>query len=106
MNPLTDIVPAVWRKRAYALYALLGVVISGTQVGYAATSNGQPEWLTVVLAVYAYLGVALGFTAASNTTAVTSDGETVEEGHVDIGTALLVLIAVVVILIALGFLPK
>lgn len=34
---------------------------------------GQPDWLTVTLAVYAFLGTALGFTAAGNTP--TSPGE-------------------------------
>lgn len=60
MNVLHEILPAVWRKRAYAAYALAGVLVgalavAGVDVGTA------PD-------VLAYLGVALGLTAASNTT--------------------------------------
>lgn len=66
-NPLTEIVPARARKGIYAGYAFAGLVVGATQVGYAAAEAGQPVWLTVTLAVYAFLGGALGFTAASNT---------------------------------------
>jgi len=67
---LTDIIPASVRRRVYAVFAVLGVVIGATQVGYAAADAGQPVALTVVLAVYAFVGGALGFTAAQNTPAV------------------------------------
>ena len=61
MNPLTDILPAKVRKYVYAVYALAGVVVgalavAGVEVGKA------PD-------VLAYLGIALGLTAASNTPA-------------------------------------
>lgn len=60
-NPLTDIIPAKARKYIYALFALAGVVIgalaiAGVDVGKA------PD-------VLAYIGIALGLTAASNTPA-------------------------------------
>jgi len=60
-NPLTDIIPAKARKYIYALFALAGVIIgalaiAGVDVGKA------PD-------VLAYIGIALGFTAASNTPA-------------------------------------
>lgn len=64
---LTDIVPAETRKKVYAGYATLGVAIGATQVGFTAANTDQPTWLTVTLAVYAYLGTAVGFVAASNT---------------------------------------
>lgn len=64
---LTDIIPASYRKIAYAVFAVLGVIIGAVQVGYAAAEAGQPVALTVVLAVYAFVGGALGFTAAQNT---------------------------------------
>ena len=60
-NPLQDIIPAKARKYVYAVYALAGVVIgalaiAGVDVGKA------PD-------VLAYVGIALGLTAASNTPA-------------------------------------
>lgn len=65
MNPLTDILSPSLRKYLYAAYALAGVVLGGLQVGYG--SEG-PGWLDVALRVFAYLGIALGATAASNVT--------------------------------------
>lgn len=59
--------PAKWRKVIYATYAILGVVIGATQVGFAAAEVGQPVWLTVTLAVYAFVGGAVGLTATSHT---------------------------------------
>lgn len=64
---LQDIVPAHYRKIAYAAYALIGVLLGAIQVGYGAAEAGQPVPLTVALAVYAFLGGALGVTAAANT---------------------------------------
>ena len=60
-NPLTNIIPAQYRKYVYAAYALAGLVvgalaIAGVNVGAA------PE-------VLAYVGAALGLVAASNTPA-------------------------------------
>ncbi len=60
-NVLTDIVPARFRKYLYALYALAGLVtgalaVAGVDVGKT------PD-------VLAYVGIALGLTAASNTPA-------------------------------------
>jgi hypothetical protein len=66
-NPLTDIVPAPVRKIIYSVYAALGLVLSGSQVGLSAANVDQPVWLTVTLAIYAFFGTALGATAASNT---------------------------------------
>lgn len=66
-NPLTDVLPATYRKIAYLIYGLVGVGIGATQVGFVAANTDQPTWLTVALAVFAYIGIALGFTAAANT---------------------------------------
>lgn len=66
-NPLTDVLPATYRKIAYLIYGLVGVGIGATQVGFVAANADQPTWLTVALAVFAYIGIALGFTAAANT---------------------------------------
>ena len=66
-NPLIDIVPAPVRKIAYAVYASVGIIFGCIQVGISAAGGGQPVWLNVCLAIFAFLGGALGFTAASNT---------------------------------------
>lgn len=65
---MKDILPAAIRRRIYYLFAWAGICIGGVQVGFATASSHQPVALTVVLAVYAYLGTALGFTAGANTT--------------------------------------
>lgn len=64
MNPLTGILTPAVRRYVYAAYALVGIVLGAIQVAYGVT---EPQWLTVSLAVYAFLGTALGLTAASNT---------------------------------------
>jgi hypothetical protein len=66
VNPLIGIVPAPYRKTAYSIFALIGVVLGAIQVGYGAASAHQPTWLVVALAVYAFVGGGLGLTAASN----------------------------------------
>lgn len=73
---LRDILPAAQRKAVYALYVVIGVLIGALQVGYTAVPGAdQPTWLTVALAVYAYVGVAVGATAASNTTSYPSQSD-------------------------------
>lgn len=59
--------PPKARAIIYQVYAAAGLLVGATQVGYSAADLGQPAWLVVILAVYAFLGVALGITAASNT---------------------------------------
>jgi hypothetical protein len=65
-SPLTDIVAAPYRKIAYRVFAVLGVILGAVQVGYGAASAPQPSWLLIALSVCAFLGGAFGFTAASN----------------------------------------
>ena len=67
MRPDITALPPDVRAWIYWFYAALGVLIGSTQVAYAAAELGQPVWLTVTLAVYAYLGAGFGLTAASNT---------------------------------------
>ncbi len=64
MNPLVDRPDA--RRRVYIAFWLVGLGLGGTQVGYAAAESGQPTWLTVALAVYAFLGAGVGYTAQAN----------------------------------------
>ena len=59
--------PPAARASIYYGFAVVGVALGATHVGFAAANAGQPTWLTVSLAVYAFVGPALGLTAASNT---------------------------------------
>ena len=63
----TVALPPKTRATLYLVFSLLGLALGGTQVGYAAANAGQPVWLIVALAVFAFLGTGLGLTAASNT---------------------------------------
>ena len=64
---LKDILPAGVRAKLYAAYAVLAVAIGAVQVGFSAAGTGQPDWLTVALAVFVFVGAGLGFTAQANT---------------------------------------
>ncbi len=68
-NPLVDVLTPGIRQKIYFGYALIGLMLGATQVGFSAAAQGQPTWLTVVLAVFTFIGTALGATAASNVTA-------------------------------------
>lgn len=59
--------PATWRRWIYAIYAIAGVGIGAVEVGFAAAEFAQPVWLTVTLAVYAFVGGAVDLTATSHT---------------------------------------
>lgn len=60
MNILVDIIPVKYRKYAlYAPYALVGLVL-----GVLFTAGQDVE---TALAIYAYVGGALGLTAFANT---------------------------------------
>lgn len=65
-NPLTGIFGAGPRKALYSTYSLIGLVVGGIQAAYGSVSAGSPDWLKVTLSVYAFLGTAIGATAASN----------------------------------------
>ena len=57
------------RKIGYVISTVLGILLGAVQVGFSAAAAGQPVWLTVALAVYAFLAAALGVTATTNITA-------------------------------------
>jgi len=70
-----DFIPAEIRRHVYAAFAFIGVALGATQVGFAAADAGQPVALTVALAVYTFIGGAIGFVARGNTdTDTTPDG--------------------------------
>lgn len=71
------------RKVIYGVYIVAGVILGAIQVGFAAMEGaGQPDWLTVTLAVYAFLSVPVGSLALVNTTA----GEKTSDPDVFTGT--------------------
>lgn len=66
---LRDYLDAKLRKRVYFGFAVVGTGLGATQVGFASAGAEQPVALTVALSVFAFLGSAVGFTAAKNTNA-------------------------------------
>jgi hypothetical protein len=58
------------RKIAYIVSFVLGGVLGAIQVGFAASGGGQPIWLNIALAVYAWVGTYVGIQAATNTPVV------------------------------------
>lgn len=64
---MKEYIPRNARKPIYAVYAFIGLILGATQVGFAAAEAGQPVALTVALAVYAFVGGAIGFVAQANT---------------------------------------
>ena len=67
---LNSVLPPRARRVIYCLYGILGVAVSATQVGYAAVPNGgQPIWLTVTVAVVAFLSAPVTALAVTNTPA-------------------------------------
>ena len=67
MATLTNILPAATRKIVYTVYSVIGLGLGAFQAGFGALDNGSPGWMKVSLSVYAFLGTAVGATAASNT---------------------------------------
>lgn len=55
------------RKIIYGVYVVGVVILGAVQVGFAASSAGQPEWVSIALAVAAYLGIPVGGLALANT---------------------------------------
>ena len=65
---MKDIIPSAYRHRVYAIFATLGVLLGAVQVAFASLELGQPSWLTAALAVYGFVGGAVGLTAHANPT--------------------------------------
>lgn len=63
---LTGVLTGRTRQIVYIIYTVAGLGLGATQVAYSASNNGQPSWLTVALAVFGFIGAAIGATAASN----------------------------------------
>ena len=98
MNYTPAIPPSV-RTKLYLAYSVLGVVLGAVQVGFATVEAPFPPWLKITLAVFVFLGGAIGYTAASHTPAGTNELQLNEAGEVGVVT----LVAIVLILVgALG----
>ena len=54
------------RRIVYVVYAAVGLVLGSIQVWFGAVDSATPTWMKGVLAVFAYVGGAIGVTAASN----------------------------------------
>jgi hypothetical protein len=74
VNDLLTSIPAGTRRWVYTTFSLLGVVLGAIQVAYGTATAGQPAWLTTALAVYAFVGGALGLTARANVATGPADG--------------------------------
>ncbi|WP_457203041.1 hypothetical protein [Nocardioides sp. HB32] len=64
-NPLTDILPAAYRRYMYAIYTAAVIAVGALAVAGVSTGKAAD--------VLAYLGGALALTAASNTNAGSDD---------------------------------
>lgn len=64
-NPLSYASQNV-RQAVYIVLSVIGLGVGAAQVGFAAIDAGQPDWLTVALAVVPFLSAGLGFTAATH----------------------------------------
>jgi hypothetical protein len=62
-----DYIPAKFRRPIYGVFAFIGLGLGATQVGFAAAQIGQPQWMTIALAVYPFVAAGVGFTAQANT---------------------------------------
>jgi hypothetical protein len=65
-NPLIDIFGAGTRRVIYFGYALIGLILGSAQAWMSAVESPLPTWFKGAFAVYAYVGGAIGLTAASN----------------------------------------
>ncbi len=86
MSMLTDVLTPLWRRRVYVVYGLLGLVTTCVQASYSAVNGGQPDALTVWLAIYGVLGTLVGATAASNVTVPNVYSEEQAAAHAEVET--------------------
>lgn len=69
MNALQDILTPAQRAKVYAIFGLLSLTLTATQVAFLAIPLDEPTWLRVALAVFTFVSGAVGFTAKANTPA-------------------------------------
>lgn len=106
-NPFAMIPPKA-RQWLYLAYALIGLVLGGVQV-YGLSHLGSLD-VGKALEVLAYVGIPLGFTAASNMPSYedVAEGDAApphdDRGAADAVTVLVVVVLVLLVLFLLGFL--
>lgn len=97
MNPL-NAHPHARRIAYYVQFVVAGLVLL-TAIGYGSAGVEPPTWYAVVAAVTSAAWSYLGLTAAQNTPKPPARGE---RGAIDAGTAILVAVLVVLLLILFG----
>lgn len=58
------------RQTVYLVYGILTLLLGAYGAALSATGTGAPDWYVGTLAALAFIGTGLGFTAASNVSAV------------------------------------
>jgi len=99
VNPLQGILSPTARKTLYTVYSLAVLAVGAVTVWCASTDAHQPSWVDGSLAVLAYIGGGLGFTAASNVPTPDTDEPGGDEGEAAIGLVGVLLIVILVVLI-------
>lgn len=77
MKILVEVLPEKGRKTLYVAYALAGLVLGAWSV------VETPDWLTSALAVYAFVGTALGLVAEANTGPQPGDDSGLDTEYID-----------------------
>lgn len=58
------------RAAIYGTYVIIGLIFGALQVAFAAGAGEQPDWVTISLAVYTYLGIPVGTLAVANSSII------------------------------------
>lgn len=66
LNPLERSPSA--RQRVYDVFWVAGLLLGSLWVGFQTVGDTVPGWVSVAMAVYLYVGAAVGFTARQNVT--------------------------------------
>lgn len=106
MNPLTGLFSPAIRKSLYTLFAVAGLAVGAVMAWCGATDAAQPSWVDGATAVLTYVGAGLGLTAASNVPTPDTDEPGGEAGEVGIIELVIVATFLLVLGLALGWLPR
>lgn len=67
------------RQVLYVVFALVGLALGATSVGFSAADLSTPVWVDVAQEVYLFLGVGFGVVASSNVNAPESYNPHIQE---------------------------
>lgn len=73
LQVVKEMLPPRIRRWMYVVIALSSILLSAILVGFASSSYGVPEWLTIALAVVGSLAGPFGFLAANNTVVISGE---------------------------------